>query len=72
MPNIGPLEIGAILVIVFLLFGATRLPKLGKSMGQSIRGFKTGLQEDAPDDDDEKPSKSDAAKLEKGDVTDKS
>lgn len=72
MPNIGPLEIGAILVIVFLLFGATRLPKLGKSMGQSIRGFKTGLQEDAPDDDDEKPSRSEAAKLDKGDVTDKS
>ena len=70
MPNIGPLEIGAILVIVFLLFGATRLPKLGKSMGQSIRGFKTGLQEDAPDD--EKPAKGEAAKLEKGDVTDKS
>ena len=70
MPNIGPLEIGAILVIVFLLFGATRLPKLGKSMGQSIRGFKTGLQEDAHDDD--KLAKGEAAKLDKGDETDKS
>jgi len=55
---------------IFLLFGATRLPKLGKSMGQSIRGFKSGLQEDP--DDDEKPAKSEAAKLEKGDETDKS
>ena len=73
MPNIGPLEIIGVLVIVFLLFGATRLPKLGKSMGQSIRGFKTGLQEDMPDDDDdEKSAKSAAAKLEKGDETDKS
>ena len=72
MPNIGPLEIGLIVLVILLLFGAPRLPTLGKSMGQSIRGFKTGLQEDAPDDDDEKPSKSDAAKLEKGDVTDKS
>ena len=71
MPNIGPLEIGLIVLVILLLFGATRLPKLGKSMGQSIRGFKTGLQEDAPDDD-EKPSKGEAAKLEKGDVTDKS
>ena len=26
-----------------LLFGASRLPGLGKSVGQSIRGFKTGL-----------------------------
>jgi len=72
MPNIGPMEIIGVLVIVFLLFGATRLPKLGKSMGQSIRGFKTGLQEDMPDDDDEKSAKSAAAKLEKGDETDKS
>jgi len=74
MPNIGPMEIIGVLVIVFLLFGATRLPKLGKSMGQSIRGFKTGLSEDAPDDDgdDEKPAKSDTAKLEQGDATDKS
>ena len=71
MPNLGPVEIIAILVIVFLLFGATRLPKLGKSMGQSIRGFKTGLHEDLPDDDDEKPAKGEAAKLEKGDKTDK-
>ncbi len=71
MPNIGPMEIIGVLIIVFLLFGATRLPKLGRSMGQSIRGFKSGLQEDAPDDD-EKPAKGEAAKLEKGDQTDKS
>ena len=70
MPNLGPLEIGMIVLVILLLFGATRLPKLGKSMGQSIRGFKTGLQEDAPDDD--APAKGEAAKLEKGDVTDKS
>lgn len=72
MPNIGPMEIIGVLVIVFLLFGATRLPKLGKSMGQSIRGFKTGLNEDAPIDNDEEPAKGSAVKLEKGDVTDKS
>ena len=71
MPNLGPLEIGLIVLVIFLLFGATRLPKLGKSMGQSIRGFKTGLHEDLPDDD-EKPAKGEAAKLDKGDETDKS
>jgi sec-independent protein translocase protein TatA len=70
MPNLGPVEIGLIVLVIFLLFGATRLPKLGKSMGQSIRGFKSGLQEDP--EDDEKPAKSEAAKLEKGDETDKS
>ena len=71
MPNLGPLEIGLIVLAIVLLFGASRLPKLGKSMGQSIRGFKSGLQEDAPDED-EKPTKGEAAKLEKGDETDKS
>jgi sec-independent protein translocase protein TatA len=70
MPNLGPPEIILILVVLFLLFGATRLPKLGRSMGQSIRGFKTGLHEDP--EDDETAAKTDAAKLEKGDVTDKS
>ena len=54
------------MTVILLLFGATRLPKLGKSMGQSIRGFKTGLQEDAPIDDDDKPTKGEAAKLDKG------
>jgi sec-independent protein translocase protein TatA len=68
--SIGPLEIGLIVLVILLLFGATRLPKLGKSMGQSIRGFKTGLQEDPEDDD--KPAKSEAAKLDRGDETDKS
>jgi len=73
MPNLGPVEIIAILVIVFLLFGATRLPKLGRSMGQSIRGFKQGLDEGTPpDNDDEKSAKGDAAQLDKGDETDKS
>jgi len=73
MPNLGPVEIGLIVLVILLLFGATRLPKLGRSMGQSIRGFKTGLSEDAPlADDDETPAKGEAAKLDKGDVTDKS
>jgi sec-independent protein translocase protein TatA len=71
MPNLGPLEIGLIVLVILLLFGATRLPKLGKSMGQSIRGFKSGLQEDVPDDD-EKPAKVEAAAIDKGDETDKS
>ena len=73
MPNIGPLEIGLIVLVILLLFGATRLPKLGRSMGQSIKGFKQGLEEGAPPEtDEEKAAKLDAAKLEKGDVTDKS
>ncbi len=53
MPNLGPMEIGLIVLVILLLFGATRLPKLGRSMGQSIRGFKKGLQEDVVSDEDD-------------------
>ena len=51
MPNIGGPEILLIALVILLLFGATRLPKLGRSMGQSIRGFKKGLNEDGDDDE---------------------
>jgi sec-independent protein translocase protein TatA len=64
MPNLGPTELLIILGILVLLFGASRLPKLGKSMGQSIRGFKKGLNEDT---DDKELEGSDAAHLDKGD-----
>jgi sec-independent protein translocase protein TatA len=57
MPNLGPLEIGLIVLVILLLFGATRLPKLGRSMGQSIKGFKAGLNDELPPDDDEAAAK---------------
>lgn len=33
-----------LLVIMLLFFGPSRLPSLGKSMGEAIRGFKKGLE----------------------------
>jgi len=51
MPNLGAPELIIIALVILLLFGATRLPKLGKSMGQSIKGFKQGLNDDVDDDD---------------------
>ena len=66
MPNLGPLEIGLIVLVILLLFGATRLPKLGRSMGQSIKGFKQGLNDEVPDDDEElAPAKPAATKGDK-------
>jgi sec-independent protein translocase protein TatA len=53
MPNIGAPELLLVLAIVILIFGASRIPKLGRSMGQSIRGFKQGLKEDVQDEEDE-------------------
>lgn len=43
MPNIGPLELVVILVVVLLLFGAKRLPELGRSLGSGMREFKDSV-----------------------------
>jgi len=40
MPNIGPLEIAIVLVIVLIIFGPKRLPGLGKQLGTGMREFK--------------------------------
>lgn len=49
MPRLGPLEIGLILVIVLIVFGAGKLPQVGSSLGKAIREFKKekdGVAED--------------------------
>jgi TatA/E family protein of Tat protein translocase len=43
--SLGPTELLIIAAVVFLLFGATRLPQLAKSLGQSKRAFKEGLED---------------------------
>lgn len=45
----GPQELILILLIVLVLFGASRLPQLGKGIGQGIRNFKQGLNEEEDD-----------------------
>jgi len=49
--NVGPPELIIVLVILLLLFGATRLPKLARSMGQSAKEFQTGLKEGSKDEE---------------------
>lgn len=39
----GTSELIIILVIILLLFGATRLPQLGSSLGKAIRGFRSSM-----------------------------
>jgi sec-independent protein translocase protein TatA len=43
--NLGPTELLLIVLAIFLLFGATRLPQLAKALGQSKRAFRDGLDE---------------------------
>lgn len=43
MPNVGPWEIILLLLLALLLFGAKRLPEIGKSVGQGMREFKDSV-----------------------------
>jgi sec-independent protein translocase protein TatA len=43
MANIGVSELIVILLILMLVFGASRLPALGEGMGKAIRGFKRAV-----------------------------
>lgn len=43
--GLGTTEILLIVVALFLLFGASRLPQLAKSLGQSRKAFKDGMRE---------------------------
>ena len=40
--NLGPTELIIVLVIVLVLFGGAKLPKLAKSLGEAQREFKKG------------------------------
>ena len=53
MPNIGPLELVIILVIVLLVVGPKRLPGLGRSLGTGMREFKDSVT--GKDKDEERP-----------------
>jgi sec-independent protein translocase protein TatA len=43
--GIGAPELIIVLLVVLLLFGATRLPKLARSMGEASKEFKKGISE---------------------------
>ena len=46
--SLGPMELIIILVIVLLIFGASRLTNVGAALGQSIREFRHSVKDDAP------------------------
>jgi sec-independent protein translocase protein TatA len=45
--GIQPIHIVIIIVVAFLLFGATKLPEMGRSLGKTISEFKQGTKEAA-------------------------
>ena len=42
---VGPQELLLVLGLAILLFGATKIPQLGSSIGQGIRNFRRGMRE---------------------------
>lgn len=50
--RIGPGEIIVIVAVVILLFGATKLPQLARSLGASAREFRKGVEEGVESDED--------------------
>lgn len=48
MGSLGGPELLIILVIILLIFGGTKLPKLARSLGQAQGEFKKGINEGVP------------------------
>jgi sec-independent protein translocase protein TatA len=58
MFGLGATELGIILVIVVVLFGARRLPEIGSGIGKAIKNFRAGMSSESEIDvtpDPEKP-----------------
>ncbi|HUR35025.1 MAG TPA: twin-arginine translocase TatA/TatE family subunit [Vicinamibacterales bacterium] len=49
MGRIGMPELLIILAIIIVIFGANRLPGLGKGIGSAIRNFKDGIKDETAD-----------------------
>ena len=50
----GPMEVVVILLVVLLLFGAKRLPEMGRALGEGIREFKKSLKDGSDSQDSKK------------------
>jgi sec-independent protein translocase protein TatA len=50
--GLGPWELGIILVIVLIIFGAGKLPQIGDGMGKAIRNFKNATRKEDPPEPD--------------------
>ncbi len=53
MPQIGPLELVLILLIVIVIFGAGKISELGGALGRGIREFRQAVNP-PPEDDQQK------------------
>ncbi|MBW2260371.1 MAG: twin-arginine translocase TatA/TatE family subunit [Deltaproteobacteria bacterium] len=63
MFGFGHWEILAIIAVILLLFGPSKLPALGRSIGEGVRNLKKGLKKSGDEDEGKK-------KIESGDEDD--
>ncbi len=42
LPHMGPLEIGLIVLVILIVFGAGKLPQVGGAIGKGMRAFRRG------------------------------
>ncbi|MFT7473564.1 MAG: sec-independent protein translocase protein TatA [Verrucomicrobiales bacterium] len=50
--NLGPTELLIILVVILVLFGGAKLPKLARSLGEAQKEFKDGLVKGLDEDEE--------------------
>ncbi len=56
--SFGPAEIALIAAVLLLVFGAAKLPKIGSSLGHSMRAFKSAVTgQDEPEEEEETSGK---------------
>lgn len=61
--GLGLTEIAIIVVVLLLIFGATRLPKIGSSLGHSMRAFRDAITgRDQPESDSDSDESKDKVK----------
>lgn len=53
--SLGPMELALLLGLALLVFGPSRLPGLGRSLGDAIRGFKKGIDGSGEEEDKKNP-----------------
>jgi sec-independent protein translocase protein TatA len=57
--SIGPLEIGVLLIVVLLVFGAKKVPEIGAGLGRGMHDFAKGIKgegETAPEQVESRPA----------------
>lgn len=63
LPQIGGAELLILLVIILLLFGAKRIPEIGRSLGSGIREFRKSTSSDYNEEEDKGRKEKEAVEL---------